>query len=128
MQSHSSSSSKEKNKEKLKLPYRLGSMDWHGQVWWINYRDPDGTVHWENSGEQDADRALRLLAKRSLPRAIAAVDALREIIASGPPQTPANESNGEAGKRRSAGRRVRRKAAAADRTAGSKTQGKGGRQ
>jgi len=87
MQSH------HRSKPPAKLPWGFGSMAFHGKVWWLIYRTPDGKIHYENSGTADAGEAQRIMAGRALPRARAMVEAL-EAIADGKPDQAATEAEG----------------------------------
>ena len=52
-----------------------------GRVWWMIYRDEAGRIVQENSGCVESERAeaIRALALRSLPVAIARVKALEDL-------------------------------------------------
>lgn len=62
----------------MPLPWGFGSMAFHGRNWWLTWRDPEGKVHYENSGTDDAREAQKIMANRALPRADAM---LRKLMA-----------------------------------------------
>jgi len=61
------------------LPYGSGSLQIRGRVWWMIYKDGDGQTIQESAGTQDWDEAVRLLAARALPIALARVAALEKV-------------------------------------------------
>jgi hypothetical protein len=105
MQSHTDSS--KHKREQMPLPWGMGSMSWHGRVWWITYRDTEGKVHHENSRTEDAAEAQKLMAGRALPRALAMVETLERII-NGDPYQRESEAERASAKPRAV-RRDRRK-------------------
>lgn len=78
----SQNSSTKEGRKPLPLPWGFGSMAFHGRVWWLTWRDPEGEIHIDNSNTADAAEAQRIMAGLSLPRARALV-ALLERIANG---------------------------------------------
>jgi hypothetical protein len=62
------------------IPYGTGSIQQRGNVWWMIYRDVDGTTIQENARTTDRAEARRLLAKRALVNLQARVRALKAII------------------------------------------------
>jgi hypothetical protein len=80
---HSKKQSKAKSQDLKSLLWGTGSMALKGRVFWIVYRDVAGALIYENSGTADAGEAQRLLAKRALPRALAALAELERIAHAG---------------------------------------------
>jgi hypothetical protein len=61
------------------LPYGSGSLQVRGRMWWMIYKDGEGQTIQESAGTQDWDEAVRLLAARALPIALARVAALEKV-------------------------------------------------
>jgi len=107
MQSQKSSkATKSKSKtKKPKVPWGFGSATKKGRVWWLAYRNIKDEIVYENSGTDDAAEASRILARRSLPRARAAVAELERIANEAPETNPGDSEAGGTDRRPGRGRR-----------------------
>jgi|SRR5215831_15994024 len=87
------SNTKDKSKQKLSFPYGLGSMAWHGAVWWLIYTNRAGKRCWVNSYTDDPALAKRRLAVLALDRLYMQVEMLEGIVNETPdPADPGNST------------------------------------
>jgi hypothetical protein len=62
-----------------RLPWGFGSLQKRRANWWMVYRDAQDVMVQENSGTDNREEALRMLAKRALERVAVRVAVLKTI-------------------------------------------------